>query len=246
MGVTITNLRKRLNGTDVYKDLNLKTKTGKITAIFGPNGSGKTTLFNIISGVMRADGGEVSYGNEQKELGYLFQNYRESLLPWRTAYKNLSFPLEMRGLSKKEIDKRISRFQKTFGVILPLNKYPYEMSGGQQQMLAILRTLIVEPNLLLLDEPFSSLDYENALHQRNVLQEYYLKHKANILIITHDIEEAVYLAEEIVVLSHKPTKVLGIVKNSLAYPRTLSSIKDKRFHITRTKVLKLFQEAMQT
>jgi NitT/TauT family transport system ATP-binding protein len=245
MNIAVRKLRKRLNGTEVYDDLTFTAKPGRITAVFGPNGSGKTTLFNILSGVLEPDGGEISIDATDGELGYLFQNYRDSLLPWRTGYDNLAFPLELRGASKEEIRTRISMLQRDAGVSLPLEKYPYEMSGGQQQMLAILRTLITSPRVLLLDEPFSALDYENALHQRDILQRYYLKNCTPVLIITHDIEEAVYLAEEIVILSHKPTRVLGVVKNPLPYPRTLTTLKSEEFRRATARVLRLFQQAMR-
>jgi NitT/TauT family transport system ATP-binding protein len=241
MAIAVTALQKCLNGTELYQNLSFRTKPNSITAVFGPNGSGKTTLFNLLCGILDPDNGTISL---PARPSYLFQNYRESLLPWRTGYENLSFPLQLQGLDREKIDRRVRKFLKNVNVALPLEKYPYEMSGGQQQMLAILRTLIVSPKVLLLDEPFSALDYENALRQRNLVQEYHMRNGGDILIITHDIEEAVYLADRIIVLSHKPTSVVGVVTNALPYPRDVNAMKSQRFHETTTDVLRLFQQAM--
>ncbi len=172
----------------------------------------------------------------------MFQNYREALLPWKNCQENLAFPLKIKGDTEQEIA------QQTKAIILPfpLQKYPYELSGGQQQMLAMQQTLITKPSVLLLDEPFSSLDYESALQQRNILQEYYLQNNATIMIITHNIEEAVYLSHQIFVLSKKPSRVIGIVNNLLPFPRTLETMKDPLFHKTVREALDLFAEAMKT
>ncbi|MEK6921332.1 MAG: ATP-binding cassette domain-containing protein, partial [Nanoarchaeota archaeon] len=126
-----------------------------------------------------------------------------------------------------------------------LKKYPYELSGGQQQMLAMQQTLMTKPSILLLDEPFSALDYESALQQRNLLQEYYLQNNATILIITHNIEEAVYLSHEIIILSKKPSHVIGIVNNPLPFPRSLDTMKNPQFHNTVREAIDFFAEAIK-
>ncbi len=243
MGIGVKKLRKRLNGIEIYRDLNFEARRGKITAIFGPNGSGKSTLFNILAGLVKEDSGEVEIQPfDRFRFSYLFQNYREALLPWRKNKDNLTLPLEVQHVSKKRIQQRINALLKQFHVTLPLNAYPYELSGGQQQMLAFFRALITAPTTLLLDEPFSALDYENGLRQCSILQEYYLTNKPTMLIITHDIEEAVYLAEDIIVFSSKPAHVVGIVKNSIPYPRTIDTLKTETFHKVKNCVLQLFQQ----
>ena len=243
MGILVKNLRKRLNGVELYQNLSFEAKAGKITAIFGPNGSGKSTLFNILAGILPADGGEHAVTPFDKfRFSYLFQNYREVLLPWRTNARNITLPLESQKLPPAEIQERLIALSNTTALTVPLDRYPYELSGGQQQMVVFFRALVTNPTTLLFDEPFSALDYEHRLRFCNLLQAYHLKQKPTTLIITHDIEEAVYLADEIIVLSRKPTRVLGIIKNPLPYPRTVDMLHLPTFHKVKSEVLKLFQQ----
>jgi len=240
--ITIKNLNKSFRGKEIFRDLDLEVNANKITAVFGPNGCGKSTLFNILTGVTRQDSGTHQITNlNQFNFSYIFQNYRDSLLPWRKNYKNLALPLQIRKLNKSDIKKRIEKTNNDFDFKLDLNKYPYQLSGGQQQLLTFMRTIITQPDILLLDEPFSALDYENNLRLRNKLQKYYLQTNSTIFIITHNIEEAVYLADEIIVLSRNPTNVLGKVKNPLPYPRTIDTLKSDEFKYIKDQVLELFK-----
>lgn len=241
MAIHVRKLQKRLNGLELYRDLSFSAKTGKITAIFGPNGSGKSTLFNILAGVLQSDGGAYKIESfDKRRFSYVFQNYRETLLPWRTNQANITLPLESQKLDEGEIQKRVGMLRQQLGLELPLDHYPYELSGGQQQMLAFFRALVTNPSTLLIDEPFSALDYQNWLRFCDILQSYHLAQKPTTLIITHNIEEAVYLADEIVVFSNKPTHVLGVVKNPMSHPRTVETLKSTTFHDIKRQVLELF------
>lgn len=242
--ISVQNLRKSFNNTEVYQDFSIDVEQGKITAIFGPNGSGKSTLLNILSGIVAKDGGKFDIKNfNHFEFSYIFQNYRETLLPWRTNFDNIALPLEIQNKSKQEIRKKVEELQKLFEFKFNWESYPYELSGGQQQILAFMRALITNPKVLFIDEPFSALDYENNLRLREHLQKYFLTFKPTILLITHNIEEAVHLAEKIVVFSKKPTKVIEVIDNSLSYPRTIQSLKTEQFHQVKDKVLSVFQKA---
>jgi len=243
VAVSVRRLRKSYNGREVFRDLSLDVAKEKITAIFGPNGSGKSTLFNVLAGVLPKDGGD--YSLAASHFSYVFQNYRDTLLPWRSARTNIAFPLQIKGLSQADREQRVIELVKQFNVSLDLDVYPYELSGGQQQIVVFLRSLITKPDLLLLDEPFSALDYENTLRLRNELQEYYLATKATVFIITHDIEEAVHLASDIVVFSSSPTRILGTVQNDMPYPRTVDAMKIEPFHRVKNEVLELFQSAVK-
>lgn len=242
--ISIVNLKKEFNQAQIFKDLSLNVEEGKITAVFGPNGSGKSTLLNILAGVTEKDGGDFKIENfNHFEFSYIFQNYRESLLPWRNNFENVALPLEIQGKTEAEIKERIEELQNLFDLKINWQNFPYQLSGGQQQILAFMRALMTEPNILFVDEPFSALDYENNLFLREHLQKYYLKFKPTIILITHNIEEAVHLADKIVVLSKKPTKVIDIINNPLAYPRTIQSLKDEGFHKVKDEVLTAFQKA---
>ncbi|MBI3332212.1 ABC transporter ATP-binding protein [Candidatus Peregrinibacteria bacterium] len=242
--ISINNLRKKLSGQELYAGLSFEAKAGEITAIFGPNGCGKSTLLNILSGVAKNDGGEISIENLQRfSFSYIFQNYRESLLPWRTSFDNIAFPLEIQHKSEAFIRERIQSLGKLFATDFDLHRHPYELSGGQQQAVAFLRALANQPTLLFMDEPFSALDYENSLRMRRSLQEYYAEHKPTILFISHDIEEAVHLASRIVVLSQRPTSVAEVINNDMSYPRTLATLNSEQFHQIKNQVLTAFQKA---
>jgi len=238
------NLKKSYNHTEVFQDFSISVEQSKITAIFGPNGSGKSTLLNILSGVVTKDSGSFHIENfDHFQFSYIFQNYRESLLPWRTNFENVALPLEIQNKSKQEIRQRVEELQKLFEFKFNWESYPYELSGGQQQILAFMRALVTKPKVLFIDEPFSALDYENNLRLREHLQKYFLTFKPTILLITHNIEEAVHLAEKIVVFSQRPTKVLEVIDNPLPYPRTIQSLKAEQFHEVKDKVLSVFQRA---
>lgn len=242
--ISVQNLMKSFNQTEVFHDFSLNVETGKITAIFGPNGSGKSTLFNILAGVIAKDRGNCNIKDfSHFEFSYIFQNYRESLLPWRTNFENVALPLEIQSKSKPEIQQRVEELQTLFEFEFNWNGYPYELSGGQQQILAFMRALVTKPRVLFIDEPFSALDYENNLRLREHLQKYFLTFRPTILLITHNIEEAVHLAEKIVVFSQRPTEVLGTIDNPLPYPRTVQSLKTEQFHQVKDKVLLVFQKA---
>jgi len=242
--VSIQGLEKTFNEIKVFQNLNLDIERGKITAIFGPNGCGKSTLLNILSGLVIRDGGTFQIEKfNHFEFSYIFQNYRESLLPWRTNFENIVLPLEIQNKSKQEIQQRVEELQKLFEFKFNWESYPYELSGGQQQILAFMRALVTNPKVLFIDEPFSALDYENNLRLREYLQKYYLAFKPTIILITHNIEEAVHLAEKIIVLSQRPTQVLEAIDNPLSYPRTLQSLKTKQFHQVKDEILSTFQKS---
>lgn len=247
VAIEIKNLRKSYGDTEVFKDLSISIERGKISALFGPNGCGKSTLLNILCGLTLKDGGGFEVENFNKfGFSYIFQNYRESLLPWKTNYENVAFPLRIQKRSEAEISARVKDLQKIFDIRFEWNGYPYQLSGGQQQVLAFIRALVTLPELLFIDEPFSSLDYENNLKLREHLQQYYLKYKPTILLITHNIEEAVHLASEIVVLSKKPTTVIDRLNNPLPYPRTIDTLKTKEFNDVEDKILSVFQKAINS
>ncbi len=242
--ITIKGLRKRYGENDVLGGLDLAFKRGKITAIFGPNGCGKSTLLNILAGIVKQDGGEFTVEDfKYFEFGYIFQNYRDSLFPWRNNWDNLAFPLQIQGLAGDAIAGKIRELEDIFSFCVDPEKYPYELSGGQQQLLAFMRAVVADPKLFFIDEPFSALDYENNLLLRDHLQKYFLNHRPTIVLVTHNIEEAVHLADTIVVLSQKPTRVVEIVDNPLPYPRDIQTIKEQKFRLVEDKILSAFKKA---
>jgi NitT/TauT family transport system ATP-binding protein len=236
------DLKKIYNEREVISNLSFSIKNGEFVAIFGPNGCGKSTLLNMLAGLSEKTSGEIEVSEfSSNTFSYIFQNYRESLLLWKNNYENVVFPLKISKVKEDEIKVRLMEMESIFNFSPNFNLFPYQLSGGQQQIVAFMRALITKPKLLFIDEPFSALDYENNLLLRKHLQNYYTKYKPTVLVITHDIEEAVHLANKIIVLSKQPTKIVEIIKNNAPYPRGTNFLNSKQFAQTKEKVLKAFQ-----
>ena len=242
--ITIRGLKKFFDTSAVYDDFNFDIPMGKVISIFGPNGCGKSTLINMISGLMPMDAGEVLYdgatiGNTQ--ISYVFQNYRDALFPWLRAIDNIHYPLKIRGIKKADRDRKVGRLLGEFDVKLDLNAYPYTMSGGQQQTVSILRALVTEPDVLFLDEPFSALDYEMTLFMREQLQKIFMKTKTTMLLVSHDLEEAVQLADYVLLLTRRPARVAEFVGIDLAWPRTTMTTTTESFVKLKEHCLDIFR-----
>lgn len=242
--LTIKGLAKSFDDTIVYDDFDLTLPLGSFTSIFGPNGCGKSTLINMISGLMPMNAGEVLYDGQtirQTRISYVFQNYREALFPWLRAIDNLHYPLRLMGVAKKDRIARIDQLIEDFGIKIDLNAYPYNLSGGQQQAISIIRALVRDPEVLFLDEPFSALDYEMTLLMREKLQAIFTKTGTTMVLVSHDLEEAVQMADNVVLLTRRPTRVAEIVDNPLIRPRDAASLVSPEFVALRSQCLEIFQ-----
>lgn len=242
--ITIEGLTKSFGQRVIYDNFDLTLPEGEFITIFGPNGCGKSTLINMISGLLPFDGGRVLYDGKtirQTRISYVFQNYREALFPWLKSIDNIRYPLKIAGLSRRQQDKKIDELLATFEVKIDLNAYPYQLSGGQQQTVSILRALITEPEVLFLDEPFSALDYEMTLFMREQLQKIFMKTRTSMLLVSHDLEEAVQLADKVLLLTRSPTRVAEIVDVDLPWPRDTESVTDPRFLEFKSHCLEVFR-----
>ena len=242
--ITIRGLSKSFNDTVIYDKFDLDLPQGEFISIFGPNGCGKSTLINMISGLMPLDAGQVLFDGQtiqETRLSYVFQNYRDALFPWLRAIDNIHYPLKLMGLSRRERDQRVEQLLADFGVKIDLNSYPYMLSGGQQQTVSILRALVTNPEVLFLDEPFSALDYEMTLFMREQLQRMFMKTKTTTLLVSHDLEEAVQLANHVLLLTRRPTRVADFVDIDLPWPRNTESVIDPRFVALKSHCLAVFQ-----
>src|SRR3712207_3908080 len=160
---------------------------------------------------------------------YVFQNYREALFPWMSAFANIEYPLKLMKVPNAERRDRVQALVDHLGVRIDLTRYPYEMSGGQQQLVSILRALVVEPEVLFLDEPFSALDYEMTLFMREQLQRLFLETRTTTVLVSHDLEEAVYLADRVLLLTRRPARIADDVAVALARRRTDDTLADSEF-----------------
>jgi NitT/TauT family transport system ATP-binding protein len=242
--ITIRGLSKSFNGSVIYDDFDLDLPQGEFISIFGPNGCGKSTLINMISGLLPLDGGQVLFDGqtiEETRRSYVFQNYRDALFPWLRSIDNIHYPLKLMGLSRREREARVEQLLADFDVKIDLNAYPYMLSGGQQQTVSILRALVTNPEVLFLDEPFSALDYEMTLFMREQLQRVFMKTRTTTLFVSHDLEEAVQLANRVLLLTRRPTRVADFVDIDLPWPRNTDSVIDPRFVELKSHCLNVFQ-----
>ena len=245
--VTIQNLCKEFGGIPLYKDFNLDIKAGKIVSIFGPNGCGKSTLINMVAGLMPIDSGQVLFDGKtltQTKIGYVFQNYRDALFPWMSAWDNIAYPLKRMGMDKGQLQQRVDELIELFEIKFNLKQYPYELSGGQQQTVCIMRALASEPEVLFLDEPFSALDFEMTLFIREKLQEANLKTGVTMVIVSHDLEDAVFLADQILLLTRRPTQIAALMNFDMARPRPPEAVSDPEFISIKSQALQIFQREM--
>lgn len=246
--VTVRGLSKRFNDAVIYDTFNLDIPRGKLVAIFGPNGCGKSTLINMIAGLIPVDAGEILFDGQtinEITFGYVFQNYREALFPWLRAIENIEYPLKLKNLPRPERDARVERLVDRLGVKIDLRLYPYQMSGGQQQLVSIMRAVVVDPEILFLDEPFSALDYEMTLFMRDQLQRLFVETKTTTLLVSHDLEEAVYLADHVLLLSRGPARVVDFVSYDAPRLRSDATLSDVEFVRTKAHCLEVFQREVR-
>jgi NitT/TauT family transport system ATP-binding protein len=245
--MSIRGLRKAFGGQPVYSGFDLDLRRGDILAIFGPNGCGKSTLINMAAGLLPLDGGTILYdGRDLRDVrvGYVFQNYREALFPWMRAADNIRYPMRRLGLPKREIEARLERLNAEFRVRFDLARYPYELSGGQQQLVSVMRALAVEPEVLFLDEPFSALDFETTLDLRALLQDVLKRLGVTTLLVSHDLEESIALADRLLMLTRRPTTVADDVAVSLPWPRSSATLSEPDFVALKRRCLKVFEAAV--
>jgi NitT/TauT family transport system ATP-binding protein len=246
--ITIRGLTKRFQDATIYDNFDLDIPKGKIVSVFGPNGCGKSTLINMIAGILPCDSGQILFeGKEAREtrIGYVFQNYREAVFPWLRAIDNIRYPLQYLNLSKAQQQSRMDRLMESFDVKLDLQRYPYQMSGGQQQLVSIMRALVVDPEVLFLDEPFSALDYEMVMFLRERLQKVLVERRTTTLLVSHDLDEAVLLADEVLLLTKRPTRVAENLPFDVARPRTADTTITPAFIATKTRALDVFQREVR-
>ncbi|MBN9052170.1 MAG: ABC transporter ATP-binding protein [Rhizobiales bacterium] len=246
--ITVRGLSKTFQGVVIYDNFNLDIPRGRFTSVFGPNGCGKSTLINLIAGLIPVDKGEVLFGGKtlaQTRIGYVFQNYREALFPWMTAFANVEYALTLRKVPAKQAKERVNALVERLGVKIDLTRYPYEMSGGQQQLVSIMRALVVEPEVLFLDEPFSALDYEMTLFMRDQLQRVFEETGTTMVLVSHDLEEAVYLADYVLLLSRRPAKIADFPLVPMARPRHPSTLSDPDFVELKGRCLETFQREVR-
>jgi NitT/TauT family transport system ATP-binding protein len=227
-------MRFHTNDGDVtaLDNVSFTVSPGEFVAIIGPSGCGKSTLFNIIGGLLRTYDGKVTVAGEtvsgpHPAIGMVFQE--ESTFPWRNVVDNVAFPLEISGVPKRERIERARHFVSMVGLNGFEKRYPAELSGGMRQRVSMARTLASEPKILLMDEPFASLDEQTRLLLGDKVLQIQQQLKQTMLLITHNITEAVQLADRILVMTYRPGRVKRVVEIDLPRPRTSEIVSSEAF-----------------
>jgi len=232
-------------------NISFRVEAGQFVSIVGPSGCGKSTLLQVIAGLLRPTAGQVLlHGRDvvgpPEGLILLFQEYNKSLMAWRSVLKNVRFGLENRpGMTRAQMDAEARRYIELVGLTGFERHYPWELSGGMQQRVAIARALVRRPEVLLMDEPFGSLDALTRIELEDTLLHLWESVHATILFVTHDIEEAVYLSDRVDVLSRRPSQVIEETEVKLERPRIqLTTREDPRFIQARHHIFELISREM--
>jgi NitT/TauT family transport system ATP-binding protein len=219
-------------GITALDNVSFTVAPGEFFAVIGPSGCGKSTLFNIIGGLLGGYAGRVAVAGEKvsgphASIGMVFQE--ESTFPWRNVVDNVAFPLEIAGVPKRERIERARRFVSMVGLDGFEKRYPAELSGGMRQRVSMARTLASEPKILLMDEPFAALDEQTRLLLGDKVLQIQQQLRQTTLLITHNITEAVQLADRILVMTYRPGRVKRIVDIKLPRPRTSEIVSSEAF-----------------
>jgi NitT/TauT family transport system ATP-binding protein len=209
--------------TVALDDVTLTVNESEFVAVVGPSGCGKSTLLQIVAGLIAPSAGEVMLNDRivsgpPESLVYLFQQYSKSLFPWRTAIDNVAFAVEHR-MSREKARAHSRPYLDMVGLSEFAEHYPWQLSGGMQQRVAIARALAAQPRVLLMDEPFSSVDALTRIELHTLILELWEKHRFTAVLVTHDVDEAAFLADRVAVLSARPTVVLRSIPTLLPRPR---------------------------
>ena len=226
----------------------LIVEPGEFVAIVGPSGCGKTTLLSLVGGLVQPTSGEVLIGARvpqvgAPDLGYLFA--RDGLLPWRTAAGNVALPLEIRNVDRSERDARVQATLRVVGLSDFADSHPAQLSQGMRQRVALARMLVTEPTTLLMDEPFSALDAQTRLLMHLHFLKIWEQHKSTVLLITHDLGEAITLADRVIVFSRRPGRIKGSYKVDIPRPRRVADLQaNAHYHDLFREIWTILEEEL--
>jgi NitT/TauT family transport system ATP-binding protein len=233
--ITVQNLDKRYGsgetGVKAVDDVSFEVRQGEFVALLGPSGCGKSTILNMVAGLIPRSGGhiaidadEVRHGDVNRKVGYVFQ--RDTVFPWRTVEANIGYGLEIAGVDKAKRKAKVAQAIETAGLDGFGAKFPRMLSGGMRQRVALMRTLIMEPEILLMDEPFGALDTHTKLEMHKTLLEIWERERQTVLFVTHDLGEALTLASRIILLSARPGRLKEDFEVPFARPRDAVSLRE--------------------
>jgi putative hydroxymethylpyrimidine transport system ATP-binding protein len=231
----------------LFDKLDFLIRQGEFVSFLAPSGVGKTTLFRLIAGLLEPEAGTIRLAEQaglgsagpRGRVGYMPQ--QDCLMPWRNVWENASLGLEIAGVPRKEAKRRVLELLPSFGLEGKENSYPAELSGGMRQRVSFLRTLLCGYELLLLDEPFSSLDAITRLHMQEWLLEIWERHRCTVMFITHDVEEALFLSDRVLVAHESPIRRLREFSVPLSRPRSYEALADSSLFSAKQDILRLLR-----
>jgi NitT/TauT family transport system ATP-binding protein len=247
--IRVRGLGKRFGPLEVFRSVDFDVGAREVLAIVGPSGCGKTTLLRCIDGLIPSDSGEVLVGDRRVTeptagIAMVFQHF--GLFPWKTVAENVAYGLRISGASKADVDRKVPEYIRMVGLAGFEKTYPYQLSGGMQQRCGLARALAVEPNVLLMDEPFAAVDAQTREILQFELLRIWQERPTAMIFVTHSIEEAVLLGHRVVVLKGKPSSIHKIIAIDLPEPRTRETFRLPRFAELREAVWgQLMQEARE-
>ena len=229
--ISLRQVSKSFGDFAALEDVSLEIETGTFLSIVGPSGCGKSTLLQIVGGLMSSSGGETRLKDKPvtappREMIYVFQQYNRSLYPWRTVRQNVGFGLESMGVDSRQIGARCAEYIDLVGLSGFESHYPHQLSGGMQQRVAVARALACGPEVLLMDESFGSVDAQTRAGLQDLLLRLWSEYNLTVLFVTHDIDEAIYLAQKVLVLTSTPGTVRACLETELEYPRNQVSTRE--------------------
>lgn len=235
----------RSQTNQVLDAVNFQIKPGELACLLGPSGCGKSTLLNIIAGFIRPTAGYVMVDQQPvtkpgADRGFVFQQY--SLLPWKTTFQNVELGLKIKGVPKAEREDIVGEYLNLVGLAKYRNAYPNQLSGGMKQRASIIRALVNSPSVLLMDEPFAALDAQTRHMMQELLLNVWQTLKTTIVFVTHDIEEAIFLADRIFVMGVQPGRIKAELAVTLPRPRHLDDMLTPDFTQTSRQVFDLIRE----
>jgi NitT/TauT family transport system ATP-binding protein len=240
----IRHLSKSYGDTHAIGDVDFKVAEREFVSVVGPSGCGKTTLLKCIAGLLAPTSGEVALEGD-KVMALVFQEYSRSLMPWLSVRKNVALPL--RDKPKAERARLVDEAVEAVGLTRFIDRYPWQLSGGMQQRVAIARALAYQPQILLMDEPFASVDAQTRADLEDLILQVRERYDVTIVFVTHDIDESVYLSDRIVVLTPSPTTVKEILDVDLPRPRDQVETKELgEFARLRAHVYRLIKREVQS
>ena len=237
--IRVRGLGKYFGTLEVFRNISFDVGEREVVAIVGPSGCGKTTLLRCIDGLLPHDSGEIRVGEQIvvepiAGVAMVFQHF--GLFPWKTVFDNVAYGLRMAGTSQADIERKVPVFVKMVGLDGFEKAYPYQMSGGMQQRCGLARALAVEPNVLLMDEPFAAVDAQTREILQFELLRIWQERPTAMIFVTHSIEEAVLLGHRVIVLKGRPSGVHQIIDIDLPEPRTRDTLRQPRFAELREQV----------